>query len=102
MRVAGALDPSVHWYLELLTTRLGAAWQRPARAALGADLSVEVGFRLGRDGSLSDLRVTRPSGDDRLDRSARTAVERSAPFRPLPEKLGGESGEDFFLVFVVR
>jgi TonB family protein len=48
---------------------------------------VTVAFRLGTDGAVSDLHVTKPSGDANVDRAAVDAVKQSAPFKFPPEKV---------------
>jgi TonB family protein len=96
------VDPSLHWYLELLTSRLGTTWQRPVIGTLAGDLRCEVAFRIERSGVIREVRMSRSSQDPRVDRSAAEAVTHLSPFRPLPERMGGEQGEEFFITFVVR
>lgn len=42
-------------------------------------------FKLSKDGQLSDCKVNQSSGDEVFDKSAVEAVEKAAPFAPLPE-----------------
>ncbi len=49
-----------------------------------------VQIRLGREGSLRELRLHTPSEDPLLDAAVLSAIQRSAPFAPLPESYVGE------------
>jgi TonB family protein len=102
VRTTEEVDPSLHWYLELLTARLAASWVRPVIGTLAGDQTCEVGFHIARDGRVTAARITAPSQDPRVDASALEAVTRLASFRPLPERLGGPGGEEFFITFVLR
>lgn len=44
-----------------------------------------VGFRIDRDGTLSRIRITRSTGDSKLDAYATAAVERTARLAPFPD-----------------
>jgi protein TonB len=50
-----------------------------------------VSFTLRRDGSVADIRISRPSGYKQFDEAASAAVRRSAPFPPLPAVMTGGS-----------
>jgi len=45
---------------------------------------VVVLFKIGRDGRLLSIKVTKSSGQPLADQAAKAAIELSAPFRPLP------------------
>jgi protein TonB len=49
-----------------------------------------IGFTLLRDGSIRPPQVVRSSGHDILDQSALQAVNRAAPFAPLPREQVGD------------
>jgi len=61
-------------------------------------LAMDQGFSVYRflvrlDGSLAGVpQLVRSSGFTDLDRAARQAIERAAPFEPLPEELRAEGG----------
>jgi len=68
-------------YAADLQRRLKRAWIFSA----GAEFTkVVVEFKIHRDGSFSDVAVTKSSGRPSADESARGAVEKAGPFRPLP------------------
>jgi len=99
MRVAGVVPTSASWYLDDVKARLDGAWIRPAGTA--AERRCEVRFRIGRGGSVHDVGLVEASGDPAVDRSVVVAVERAAPFRPLPDGVGTGDGEQFFMTFVL-
>jgi TonB family protein len=43
-----------------------------------------VYFVVSRSGQVSGLRIARPSGSNAIDRAALGAIQRAAPFAPLP------------------
>lgn len=60
---------------------------RPGNQYANRALLTEVSFLIHRDGRVSDIRITKPSGDYRFDREAFSAVEASGntkAFGPLP------------------
>lgn len=89
-----ATDFPYAWYLNLLRTKIGEAWDPPAsRLLAGRANQVIIRFHLGRDGSVSDVEVEVVSGAPGLDSSARRAVDRAQPFPPLPEGYPEDSVE---------
>lgn len=48
-------------------------------------------FTISKDGRLMGINTKRSSGIDSADAAARMAVERSAPFRPLPSEYRGNT-----------
>ena len=75
------------WYLDQLQSRIRSRW-KPAANETG---EVVVQFVISRNGSMSDLKLTKPSGRTILDRQAQQAVQMSAPFAPLPSGFSGQS-----------
>ena len=49
---------------------------------------VRVLFMLDANGRVVKSQLSRSSGDDKLDRAALAAVERAAPYPPIPEGSG--------------
>ncbi len=90
------------WYLELVERRLTAAWYRPAAVGVVGDRNCTVRFHLNRDGSLGEVSIRKVSGWDPLDRSVLDAVKAGAPFAPLPEGFGSDSGEYFSIRFLLE
>jgi TonB family protein len=54
-----------------------------------ADVALE--FTVARDGSLSNAKLSQPSGDSALDQAALEALQRSSPFHELPSNYEGQS-----------
>jgi periplasmic protein TonB len=66
-------------YIQLLTAQIDANWQK-AQAQRGTTV---VRFSILRNGSITDLKVVKPSGSSLLDRASRRALE-EARLPPLP------------------
>ncbi|MGQ9836985.1 MAG: TonB family protein [Cyanobacteriota bacterium] len=69
-------------YLAQLQEQVRQHWM--VQQAPGSYLTV-VRIRLDRQGSLRELRLHTPSEDPLLDAAVLSAIQRSAPFAPLPE-----------------
>ncbi len=79
------------YYLLLVRNRIAQSWSPPAGLATGGHpVRAVVYFRIGRDGSLSGVRLETTSSVEFFDRSALRAVALSDPMPPLP--LGFSSG----------
>ncbi len=76
------------YYLVTLRDKIALNWYRFTG---GKELGVEivVYFKVGRDGKLLELRLERSCGVARFDRAALEAIEKSAPFPPLPKGYDG-------------
>ncbi|HMB68472.1 MAG TPA: TonB family protein [bacterium] len=73
------------WYLNVLRTKILAAWDPPGERLLtGHRRDVVVRFRLHRDGSITNVRIDGASGTPGLDASAQRAIDRGGPYPPLP------------------
>ncbi len=46
--------------------------------------SIKAGFKIARDGTLSDLKIEKSSGDKKLDAKALASIKKAAPFEKLP------------------
>jgi hypothetical protein len=75
------LEPSVYLYLSEAQDRILARWELPPDGLAGREVVVRL--VLAGDGSVRSMRVVSYS-DRRLARSARFAIERAAPFGPVP------------------
>jgi TonB family protein len=80
-------DPDWGDYLAQFQERVRQHWM--LRRASGSYVTV-VQVRLDRQGSLRELRLQTPSEDPLLDAAVLSAIQRSAPFAPLPESYVGE------------
>jgi protein TonB len=70
------------WYLKTVSDRLDKQWHAPSQAQGGT--SCEVSFVIGRNGQVSDVKVSRASGDPFFDQVALHAVRDANPMPPLP------------------
>ncbi len=57
----------------------------------GTSRRTVVIFTVGRAGDLQSMRLARTSGSQQTDDAALTAIQRAAPFLPLPEAYTGSS-----------
>ncbi|MEN9261204.1 MAG: TonB C-terminal domain-containing protein [Thermostichus sp. HHBFW_bins_43] len=74
-------------YLAQFQERVRQHWA--VQRAAGSYVTV-VQLRLDRKGSLRELRLHTPSEDPLLDAAVLSAIQRSAPFAPLPSSYTGE------------
>jgi hypothetical protein len=84
--VANSVEPS-HLYMEQMRERLYQSFSHYERvdAIVPPGNSAEMWFDVNRDGSLSNVRVGKPSGWDSLDYACVRAVQRTGTVGALPE-----------------
>lgn len=79
-------------YLSLVRRRISELKSFPAEAlSEGSRGTAVVGFRLGRDGTVSGVRIVQSSHSPLLDAQARATVLRAAPFPPLPDRFSSDA-----------
>ncbi len=86
-----AVKPDYSSYKLDMDRRLRRAWL-PTRHKYG---EVKVTFRIHQDGHVSDIAIAKSTGDSELHQDALEAVERAAPFRPLPSGAPSSEAADF-------
>jgi len=76
------------WYRALIKQSIQSAWKKPPIPA-GEKIYTEVEIKIAFDGSVTFIKLSRPSGDPAMDASVEQAV-RSTPRlpKPLPTGLG--------------
>lgn len=81
--IAGLDNPDFKfgYYIDQLLSAIDAKWVRPP---LGNDVEATIAFRIGRDGTITDLTVARSSGYNSFDLAALRAVQHASPFPLLP------------------
>jgi len=79
-------EPDFGPYMRELQRRIKRNWDPPKG---NESKRVVLIFKVSRDGRLLSLRVLRSSGVAEADRAARSAVELTAPFSPLPPEYRG-------------
>lgn len=75
-------------YMRDLEQRIKRNWSPPKG---DSSKRVVIVFSIGRDGRLLSHKVTKSSGVPLVDRAAMSAIELTAPFRPLPPEFKGQS-----------
>lgn len=88
--VAGLDNPdfTYGYYLDRLLSLIDAQWARPNMAS---GVTTVLFFRIGQDGSMSELKVEQSSGYNAFDLAAFRAVQNAAPFPPLPRAFKHDS-----------
>jgi TonB family protein len=84
--VANSVKPS-HLYMKQMAERLQQNFHsyELVQANVPAGNSAEMWFEVNRDGSLSNVRIGKPSGWHSLDYACERAVQRTGTVGPLPE-----------------
>lgn len=81
-------EPDFGPYIAELQRRIRRNWTPPDDRE---DKTVVLVFTISKDGRLMGISTKRSSGVQTADAAARLAVERSAPFRPLPAEYRGNT-----------
>jgi protein TonB len=84
--VPDGTDSGGDWYLAGVQQKIWMIWTQQIKS--GFTQPVGVSFTILADGSITDLRVTQPSGATMIDFAAQRAVTSAAPFGPLPKDYG--------------
>ncbi|WP_246737657.1 energy transducer TonB [Nordella sp. HKS 07] len=84
-RIGGPSSSAVAAYRGKIQARVQSA---AARSGVGAPGKVVVSLTIASNGSASDIRLVRTSGNPVLDRIALAAVRRASPFPPIPREAG--------------
>jgi protein TonB len=69
-------------YFDEIRRRVKRNWQP---SSPGDDRSTIVAFAIEPNGQITGLRIVETSGKERVDRDALEAIQKSAPFAPLPQ-----------------
>ena len=70
-------------YFRTVQQKVKDAWTFPGGSN---DLSADVEFSIGSDGSLNGVKIAKSSGDTAFDDSVMRAIKRAAPFPPPPDR----------------
>ncbi|HXY38925.1 MAG TPA: TonB family protein [Vicinamibacteria bacterium] len=84
--VPNGTDSGGDWYLAGVQQKIWMLWNQQIKA--GFTQPIGVTFTIMPDGSVTNVRVTQPSGATLLDMAAQRAVVNAAPFGPLPREYG--------------
>lgn len=80
------------WYAKLLVDKVGQSWRTTDLNQNIANVAV-VTFVIKRDGQVTNARISQPSGNTSLDRSALRAILDAAPFAALPQQFPRSEAE---------
>jgi TonB family protein len=72
------------WYVDQINRTMGANWYKPGGLTIPRGARTYIVFRISRDGSVSDQKLMRSSGNAVLDESCVRAAQRVDHFPPLP------------------
>lgn len=79
----------------MIHDRFYSQWQRPTSVLNGDEkLTAVVKIRIERDGRISDVTLSRPSGNQLMDASVMDAARRVSTIDPLPKAIR----DDFYIV----
>lgn len=78
-----ALEKAFANALDTMTNRITRSWRRPNSYQSG--LEVYLRMSLSPDGSLENVKVMRPSGNEQFDNSAIDAVKNASPFNEVQQ-----------------
>jgi TonB family protein len=84
--VPDGTDSGGDWYLAGVQQKIWTIWNQQIKA--GFTQPIGVTFTIQPNGTVTDVRVTQPSGAALLDMAAQRAVLNAAPFGPLPREYG--------------
>jgi TonB family protein len=84
--VPDGTDSGGDWYLAGVQQKIWMIWNQQIK--VGFTRPIGVTFTILPDGSVTDVKVTQPSGVTLLDMAAARAVLNAAPFGPLPRENG--------------
>ena len=91
------------WYGNMLHDRFYSEWIQPTTViASGAKISALVKIRIEKDGTISDFKIARPSGNVVVDESIEAVAKRVTQVDPLPTGLGGGDHYDVNINFEVN
>jgi len=79
-----ARDFEFTYYLMLIRNKVAQNWSPPAGLETGRPVRAVVCFRVGRNGTVSAVRLENASGVEFFDRASLRAVTLSDPLPPLP------------------
>lgn len=72
------------YYLAIIRSRIQTTWEPPVHARRQLAMKAVVGFRIQRNGRITDIRILQGSGDYLYDQSCLRAVTLANPLPPLP------------------
>ena len=91
------------WYGNMLHDRFYSEWMQPTtNIPSGAKISALVKIRIEKDGTVSDFKIVKPSGNVVIDESVEAVAKRVTQVDPLPAGLGDGGHYDVNINFEVN
>ena len=81
----------INLYSQQVHRKISRNWRIPPSVPTDGGLVTDVLFKVGRDGTIYDIRVSGPSGNPVFDEYCVTAIYKSAPLPPPPSELQKEA-----------
>jgi periplasmic protein TonB len=86
----GNFGAKFSWYVEAVQRKVSGNWlQSTVDPRISFAPRLVATFDISRDGSVSNIQVTKSSGDASVDQSAVRAIRDSSPMQPLPPAYNG-------------
>ncbi|MGH9433770.1 MAG: energy transducer TonB, partial [Terriglobia bacterium] len=80
------------WYVQAVKNRVSSNWLLSMISPnITSARRVYVEFKVQRDGTITNVKLTQSSGYAEVDRSALRAIDASSPLAPLPSDYRGNS-----------
>jgi len=77
-------DPDLAPYLAYIKERILQFWRYPEEAQPALKGQIDLAFTVERDGNVSEIKLVTSSQYKVLDKGVLSAIERAAPFKPIP------------------
>ncbi|MDR1327299.1 MAG: TonB C-terminal domain-containing protein [Heliobacteriaceae bacterium] len=81
-------EPDFVSYMKTLQKDIKANWKPPKA---DENIRVVAQFKINKNGKLSDLKLIKSSVNEEMNNAALEAINKTAPFKPLPEEFTGKS-----------
>jgi colicin import membrane protein len=90
---SGRVDRSINLYYAQIWSRIKSQWVFPQSISPKENFNAVVNVTILRNGTITELRFEKRSGNRYFDDSVMRAIRKASPFPPLPSDLGEQSIE---------
>lgn len=88
------------WYHEIIHDAFHSRWDQPMSIFdENRRFVCYLQIQIARDGTITDARITKSSGNPVMDESVLTAAKRVTKIPPLPEGVGDKNGYTITIAF---
>jgi colicin import membrane protein len=85
------MEARMRAYYAMIWSRIKGKWALPQGILPGEQLEAVIDVTILRSGGVTDMNFEKRSGNRYFDESAQKAIQKAAPFPPLPAWVGGRS-----------